>query len=88
METNTNPTSESANAEKEMPFLDHLEELRKRVIWSLVAFVALSFWAFVEARERKKGFRYLGWFFLGCSFILRLRHCSGLVGTFLRSRFI
>lgn len=31
-----------SRASGEMPFLDHLEELRKRLIWSLVALVALS----------------------------------------------
>jgi len=35
----------------EMPFLDHLEELRKRVIWSLVAFVALSIVGFFLVTE-------------------------------------
>jgi sec-independent protein translocase protein TatC len=29
-------------ARGEMPFLDHLEELRRRLIWSLVVLVALS----------------------------------------------
>jgi len=42
---------------------------------ALVAFVALSFWAFVESRERRKGFRWLGWFFLGCSILSK-----GLIG--------
>jgi len=35
----------------EMPFLDHLEELRKRVIWSLVAFAALSIVGFFLVTE-------------------------------------
>ena len=35
----------------EMPFLDHLEELRKRVIWSLVALVALSVIGFFMVTE-------------------------------------
>lgn len=35
----------------EMPFLDHLEELRKRVIWSLVALVALSVIGFFVVTE-------------------------------------
>ncbi len=35
----------------EMPFLDHLEELRKRVIWSLVALVALSVVGFFLVTE-------------------------------------
>lgn len=35
----------------EMPFLDHLEELRKRVIWSLVALVALSVIGFFLVTE-------------------------------------
>ena len=35
----------------EMPFLDHLEELRKRVIWSLVAFVVLSIVGFFLVTE-------------------------------------
>ncbi|MDP2469543.1 MAG: twin-arginine translocase subunit TatC [Candidatus Palauibacterales bacterium] len=35
----------------EMPFLDHLEELRKRLIWSLVALVALSIVGFFLVTE-------------------------------------
>ena len=35
----------------EMPFLDHLEELRRRVIWSLVALVALSVLGFFLVTE-------------------------------------
>jgi sec-independent protein translocase protein TatC len=35
----------------EMPFLDHLEELRKRVIWSLIALVALSIVGFFLVTE-------------------------------------
>ena len=42
-------TPRSPNAE--MPFLDHLEELRWRIIWSLLAVavtVGLSFWALIQ----------------------------------------
>jgi sec-independent protein translocase protein TatC len=35
----------------EMPFLDHLEELRRRVIWSLVALVLLSIVGFFLVTE-------------------------------------
>ncbi len=35
----------------EMPFLDHLEELRKRLIWSLIALVALSVVGFFLVTE-------------------------------------
>jgi sec-independent protein translocase protein TatC len=35
----------------EMPFLDHLEELRRRVIWSLIALVALSIVGFFLVTE-------------------------------------
>jgi len=35
----------------EMPFLDHLEELRRRIIWSLVALVALSVVGFFLVTE-------------------------------------
>lgn len=35
----------------EMPFLDHLEELRRRIIWSLVALVALSVIGFFVVTE-------------------------------------
>ncbi|HQG44195.1 MAG TPA: twin-arginine translocase subunit TatC [bacterium] len=36
------PQSDPANTEKRMPFLDHLEELRWRIIWSLLAVVAAA----------------------------------------------
>ena len=35
----------------EMPFLDHREELRKRIIWSLLALVALSIVGFFMVTE-------------------------------------
>ncbi len=35
----------------EMPFLDHLEELRKRIIWSLLALVVLSIVGFFMVTE-------------------------------------
>jgi sec-independent protein translocase protein TatC len=40
-----------AGDQGEMPFLDHLEELRRRVIWSLVALVALSVVGFFLVTE-------------------------------------
>ncbi|HPR89631.1 MAG TPA: twin-arginine translocase subunit TatC [bacterium] len=36
------PQSDPTNVEKRMPFLDHLEELRWRIIWSLLAVVAAA----------------------------------------------
>ena len=41
----------AANAQAEMPFLDHLEELRWRILWSLGAFVAGFAIAFVLATK-------------------------------------
>ncbi len=38
----SSPQGEPANVEKRMPFLDHLEELRWRIIWSLLAVVAAA----------------------------------------------
>lgn len=40
-----------ARDQGEMPFLDHLEEMRRRVIWSLVALVALSVVGFFLVTE-------------------------------------
>ena len=41
----------AANQQAEMPFLDHLEELRWRILWSLAAFVAGFAIAFVLATK-------------------------------------
>ncbi len=41
----------AANKQAEMPFLDHLEELRWRILWSLLAFVAAFLLAFVLATK-------------------------------------
>ncbi len=41
----------AANKQAEMPFLDHLEELRWRILWSLIAFVAGFALAFVLATK-------------------------------------
>jgi sec-independent protein translocase protein TatC len=41
----------AANKQAEMPFLDHLEELRWRILWSLLAFVVGFVLAFVLATK-------------------------------------
>jgi sec-independent protein translocase protein TatC len=41
----------AANKQAEMPFLEHLEELRWRILWSLLAFIAGFVLAFVLATK-------------------------------------
>jgi sec-independent protein translocase protein TatC len=43
--------SQATAEQAEMPFLDHLEELRRRIIWSLVALVVLSVIGFFMVTE-------------------------------------